>query len=61
MINIDMWYGNKIEEADKMDIFFYPNDCEYRGNFYKAGKAIGDFTTNDSVELEAYLLGLKLT
>ena len=59
MINVDMWYGNKVEEIQKLDIFFYPNEGQYRGNFYKDGKAIGDFTTDDSVELEMYFLGLK--
>lgn len=48
----DMWYNNQPSEADKIDIFFYDNDCEYRGNIYKDGKAIGDYTCNDSIELE---------
>lgn len=52
MIKIDMWHGDKKEDADKIDIFFYGLDCEYRGNIYKAGKAIGDYSCNDSVELE---------
>ncbi len=38
MINIDMWYGNNYKEADKIDITFYPNDGEYRGNIHKDGK-----------------------
>lgn len=52
MINIDMWYGDDHKEADKIDISFYPNDGQYRGNIYKNGKAIGDYTCTDSVELE---------
>ncbi len=52
MINIDMWYGNDRKEADRIDITFYPNDGEYRGNIYKNGKIIGDYVCNDSVELE---------
>ncbi len=52
MINIDMWYGNSYTEADKIDVTFYPNDGEYRGNIYKEGKMIGDYACNDSVELE---------
>lgn len=52
MINIDMWYGHKHTEADKIDVSFYPNDGEYRGNIYKNRKIIGDYTCNDSVELE---------
>lgn len=52
MINIDMWYGNSYKEADKIDVIFYPNDCEYRGNIYKNDKIIGDYSCKDSVELE---------
>lgn len=49
MVNIDMWYGNKPEEADRIDMTFF---CEYRGNIYKDGKCIGDYSCTDSVELE---------
>lgn len=52
MLNIDMWYNDEISEADKITIAFYPNDGEYRGNIYKSGKIIGDYTCNDSIELE---------
>lgn len=52
MINIDMWYGNSHKEADKIDITFYPNDGECRGNVYKDGKIIGYYACDDSVELE---------
>lgn len=52
MINIDMWYGDDHKQADKIDVTFYPNDGEYRGNIYKNGKTIGDYTCNDSVELK---------
>ena len=52
MLKIDMWYGNKPSDADKIDITFYPNEGKYRGNIYKDGKAIGDYVCNDSVELE---------
>lgn len=52
MVNIDMWYGDTKEEADKISVMFYPNGCEYRGNIYKDGKIIGDYTCESSVELE---------
>ena len=52
MIRIDIWYGNKRREADKIDVTFYPNDGEYRGNIYKEGIIIGDYTCNNSIELE---------
>lgn len=45
IINIDMWYD------DKISIFF--NDCNrYWGNIYKNGKAIGDYTSDNSTEIE---------
>lgn len=52
MIKIDMWYGDNHTEVDKIDIAFYPNNGEYRGNVYKDGKIVGDYVCNDSVELE---------
>ena len=56
MININMWHGGNHKETDKIDIMidiiFYPNDGEYRGNIYKDEKIVGDYTCNDSVELE---------
>jgi hypothetical protein len=54
---VDMWYGNKIEECDSVDVFFYPNDGRYRGNIYLKGKAIGDFTSVDSTEIEKTFKG----
>ena len=59
MISIDMWYGDKHTEADKIDASFYPNDGEYKGNIYKNGKIIGDYSCNDSVELENTFSQLK--
>lgn len=47
-----MWYGDDHEKADKIDVTFYPNDGVYRGNIYKDGKTVGDYTCSDSVELE---------
>lgn len=52
MIKIDMWNNDNYKEADKIDMFFYPNDGEYRGNIYKNNKCIGDYVCNDSIELE---------
>ena len=47
-----MWYGNKITEADRIDVFFNGLTGDYRGNIYKDGQAIGDYSTPDSLELE---------
>ena len=52
MIKIDMWYKDNYIEADKIDVFFYDSDGEYRGNIYKNGKIIGDYICTDSIELE---------
>ena len=52
MFNIDMWYGDNYKDCDKIDITYYPNDEEYRGNIYKDNKCIGDFTCDNSTELE---------
>ena len=52
MINIDMWYNNNHSEADKITVTFYDMDVMYRGNIYKDNKIIGDYSCNDSVELE---------
>ena len=52
MVHIDMWYGGKPTEADKISINFYDLDAEYRGNIYKDGKIIGDYSCKNSLELE---------
>lgn len=58
-MKIDWWYKpEKIKECS-MSILFYPNAGEYRGNFYKNGKPVGDFVCKDSVELEKYVRKAK--
>lgn len=47
MMNIDFWYGNKAEEADKLDVFFNDLGGYYSGNIYKSGKMIGDYMCSD--------------
>lgn len=49
---IDMWYNDDVKSCDKIDCYFSDCDCMYRGNIYKNGKRIGDYSTNDSVEVE---------
>ena len=51
-MNIDMWYGDDIKDVDEVTYTFYDRDCEYRGNLYKNGKMIGDYSTQDSTEIE---------
>lgn len=52
MINIDMWYGNKIEEVTKIDISFYGDSGEYRGNIYINDDIVGDYSTKEYKALE---------
>ena len=51
-LKIDMWYEDKKEEADKIDIFFNDLDYMYSGNIYKNGRIIGDYFCSDSMILE---------
>jgi len=56
-VKIDMWYED--EKPVSVDCCFYPNDGIYRGNLYNAdGKAIGDFSSTDSVEIEEKFPGI---
>ena len=51
-MNVDMWYGDKVEDVDKIDISFSDADCVYRGNCYIGGRIVGDYSTTDSLEIE---------
>ena len=51
-VQVDMWYGDVKEEADEISVTFYPNSGVYRGNIYKNGKIIGDYTCESSIVLE---------
>lgn len=46
MLKIDMWYGDKLSDIDKYDVFWSDCDLVYRGNLYKDGKVIGDYSCN---------------
>ena len=52
MISIDMWYGHKPEEVTGINWSFSDLDCVYRGNLYKNGKTIGDFTADTMPEVQ---------
>ena len=52
MYMIDMWYGDKVKDVDRVDYTFYPNNTEYRGNCYIKGKCVGDYVAKGSLELE---------
>ena len=53
MINIDMWYGDKKEDATRLDIFFNDLDCMYSGNIYKGSECIGDYYASSVQEIES--------
>ena len=52
MINIDMWYNDKIKVVEKIDIFFNDLSGTYAGNCYINNKAVGDFTADSSTDIE---------
>ena len=58
MLKIDWW--NKPEKLSECtaDCFFYPNSGEYRGNIYKDGKAVADYVTDISEEIEKKFPGI---
>lgn len=43
MINIDMWYEDKKEQATRLDIYFNDLGCFYTGNIYIFGEIAGDY------------------
>lgn len=50
--NVDMWYGDKKGDADRISISFNDLNCTYSGNIYKNGRIIGDYSCSDSMQLE---------
>lgn len=52
MINIDMWHNDKIKAVEKINIFFNDLTGRYWGNCYISNKAIGDFTSDSSTDIE---------
>lgn len=58
-MRIDYWYGNKKKDIAFVSVSFSDIDCVYRGNIYDINKkCIGDFSTNDSTEIEKYFPGV---
>lgn len=49
---VDMWYGDSLAECEKADCFFSDCDCIYRGNFYKKGRIVGDYTARTRQDIE---------
>ena len=58
-MKIDFWYGHGKRDIARITILFYPESTTYRGNLIdKTGRIIGDYATQNSVELEKTFLGL---
>ena len=51
MLKIDMWYGDKLSDVDKVDSFWSDLDLIYRGNLYKNNGIIGDYSCENITEL----------
>ena len=59
MIKFDFWHGDTEKDIAAADCFFYPNGGHYAGNIYNdKGEIIGDYTSNDSVEIEKHFPGI---
>ena len=60
MLNIDYWCKNGRENSAVFaDATFYPNNGIWRGNVYDAnGNMIGDYISDDSVEIENRFPGI---
>ena len=59
-MHINFWYWKEGEtKIAAADCLFYPHDGEYRGNVYNAqGRAIGDYTSKSSVDIEKRFPGI---
>lgn len=51
MINIDMWYEDKKEQATRLDIYFNDLGFFYTGNIYIFGKIVGDYYADSIQEI----------
>ena len=47
-----MWYNNEIKAIDKINVFFNDSTGTYAGNCYINNKAVGDFTSDSSTDIE---------
>ena len=56
-MKVDIWYPG--EEIAFADCSFADCDCVYRGNLYNAqGRIIGDYSSNNSAEIEKRFPGI---
>lgn len=52
MIKIDMWYGDKKEQATSLDIYFNDLGAFYTGNIRIFGKLVGDYYADTVQEIQ---------
>jgi len=58
-MKFDFWFNNTLVDVVRIDCYFYPDKCIYRGNLYDINnKIIGDFVVNDSLIIEKYFPGI---
>ena len=58
-MKFDFWNGGSIADVFTVMLWFSDIDGRYRGIMRgKDGKAIGDFTGTDSLEIEKYFPGI---
>lgn len=59
MIDIDMWYDDKKEQATGLDIRFNDLGCFYSGNITIFGKTVGDYYADSVQEIKEAFPHLK--
>ena len=56
-MKIDMWYGDRFQKGKYGADAYFTHGNGYSGNIYDStGKVIGDYRTQDSVEIEKAFL-----
>lgn len=58
MIKFDFWYNDTLETITGASASFYPNEGIYRGNLFKDGRIVGDYVSDNSVEIEDTFPGI---
>lgn len=41
--DVDMWFGDSLLEADKVNYYWSNLTLRYQGNIWKGGRMVGDF------------------
>lgn len=51
---IDMWYGDKVSDCTRITQSFNDITCKTCGWLIKGDKIVGDYSSDDSVEVQEY-------